>query len=342
MPLKDPQKVYGEWDKKNFSPLYFLFGEEPFFVDEALTRIKKSALNPEACDFNFSSFDAREHKASEVIDEAITLPVFSSLRVIFYKDVHELSEKEWAILNSYILSPSESTIVVLTAAKIDKRKKIFKTLFDKADVVEFRKPFEYQIPQWIKYLAQSQGLKITDEARQVLHRLVGSHLVELQNEMEKLKAFVGDRTQVEVEDVRQVVSSSREESVFEFTKAVGQMDRVKALESLARLLEQGQNEIGVVSLLARHVRILLQVKHGQELGFYGGKLAEKAQLPTYFLEEYAEQAKLWSVKKLYYFLEALSETDRALKSSPISSHIWLENLVLKTCQQQSAGAQLQA
>ena len=331
MPLKDPQKIYGEWDKKLFSKVYFLFGEESFFVDEALTRIKKSAISGEAFDFNFSCFDAREHKVSQVVDEAMTLPVFSNLRVVFFRDVHELSEKEWTLLNSYILKPSDSSIMVLTAVKIDKRKKFFKSLFEQIDVVEFRKPFEYQIPQWIKYLAQSQGLKISDEARQLLHRLVGSHLVELQREMEKLKNFLGDRTQIEVEDVRRVVSSSREESVFEFTKAVGQIDRVQALESLAKLLDQGQNEIGVVSLLARHVRILLQVKRGQDLGLYGGKLAEKTQLPNYFIEEYSEQAKRWSTKRLHFVLEALSDTDRALKSSPVSSHIWLENLVLRTC-----------
>ncbi len=331
MPLKDPQKVYGEWDRQEFAPVYFLFGEEPFFVDEALTRIKKKSLSPDALDFNFSSFDAREHKAQQVLDEASTLPVFSKTRLVFYKDVHELSEKEWSVLADYFQSPSESTIFVLTAAKIDKRKKSFKALFDRGTVVEFRKPYEYQIPQWIKYLAQAEDLKISDEARQLLHRLVGSHLVELQNEVKKLKDFLGERTQVEVDDVRQVVSSSREESIFEFTKAVGRLDRVMALESLARLLEQGQNEIGVVSLLARHVRILIQVKHGQELGFYGGKLAEKAQLPTYFLEEYTEQARLWSTRKLHHLLEILSETDRALKSSPVSSHIWLENLVLQSC-----------
>lgn len=336
MPLKDPQKVYGEWDRQQFSPVYFLFGEEPFFVDEALTRIKKNALTADAADFNFSVFDAREHKAIQVVDEAVTLPVFSSRRLVFFRDVHELSEKEWTSLNEYFQSPSESTILVLTAAKIDKRKKSFKALFDKGMIVEFRKPYEYQIPQWIKYLVQAEGLKISDEARQLLHRQVGSHLVELQNEVKKLKSFLGERTSIEPEDIREVVSSSREESIFEFTKAIGRMDRVTALESLARLLDQGQNEIGVVSLLARHVRILVQVKHGQELGFYGGKLAEKAQLPTYFLDEYTDQARLWSTKKLYQLLEVLSDTDRALKSSPVSSHIWLENLVLQSCDSNKA------
>lgn len=336
--MKDPQKVYADLDKGIFENLYLFFGEETFFIDEALMRIKKSVLPIEAIDFNFSSYDAREQSLAQVLEEAMTLPVFAQRRLVFLKDVQDLKEKEWTQFADYLKNPSESTVLVLTASKIDKRKKVFKQLFDKALTVEFRKPFEYQIPQWIKYLAQSQDLKITDDARQFLHRQVGSHLVELRNEIVKLKEFVESksdpaaRTSIEIDDVKQVVSSSREESIFEFTKAIGRMDRVAALESLARLLEQGQNEMGVVALLARHMRILVQVKSGQEQGFYGGKLAEKVQLPPYFLEEYAGQAGLWSTKKLHHVLEILSDTDRALKSSPVSSHIWLENLVLQSCE----------
>jgi DNA polymerase-3 subunit delta len=134
-----------------------------------------------------------------------------------------------------------------------------------------------------------------------------------------------------MQDVAAAVSRSKEENVFDFTKAIGENDRVKALEHLVHLLDQGQNEIGIVSLLSRHIRILLTVKKGMEEGLHGAKLAHYAQVPPYFLESYIDQARLWAIRKLEQTLVMLCETDKALKSSPLSSHIWLENLVLKTC-----------
>jgi DNA polymerase-3 subunit delta len=87
------------------------------------------------------------------------------------------------------------------------------------------------------------------------------------------------------------------------------------------------------------MRILLMIKQGMDQNLAGQRLATFAQVPTYYLQDYVQQARRWSVKKLENSLLILAETDRALKSSPLSSHIWLENMILKTCSlQQSGGA----
>ena len=77
--------------------------------------------------------------------------------------------------------------------------------------------------------------------------------------------------------------------------------------------------------------MLLTVRSGLDQGFGGAKLASLAQVPTYFIESYCDQAKHWPMRKLEDALVVLQETDKALKSSPVSSHIWLENMVLKSC-----------
>ncbi|MBC7456675.1 MAG: DNA polymerase III subunit delta, partial [Bdellovibrionaceae bacterium] len=193
------------------------------------------------------------------------------------------------------------------------------------------KPYDNQVPQWINYLAQNYELKFSQDAIHRLHRLVGNNLSELNNQIEKIKNYVGDRSVVDVADVNSVVSNSREESVFDFTKAIGKKDRISALEQLVQLIDQGQNEIGIVALLARHMRILLTVRSGLDQGIGGAKLASVAQVPAYFIEGYCDQARHWPVRKIEEALVVLSDTDKALKSSPISSHIWLENMVLKSC-----------
>jgi DNA polymerase-3 subunit delta len=160
---------------------------------------------------------------------------------------------------------------------------------------------------------------------------VGNQLLEIEAELKKLADYLGDRNQVELEDVAQVVSQKKEENVFDLTEAIGSGDRVLALTQLVRLLDQGQNEIGIVALVARHARILLLIRQGVEQGYAGQRLAQYAQVPNYFLQDYVRQARGWTGKKLESVLLILAETDRALKSSPVSSHIWLENMVIKAC-----------
>ena len=100
---------------------------------------------------------------------------------------------------------------------------------------------------------------------------------------------------------------------------------------LANLLEYGQNEIGALALIARHVRILSTIKEGLRAGLAGARLSAKAGVPHFFLGDYVSQTKHWTDKKIARTMHALHETDRALKSSPISGHIWLENFIIKTC-----------
>ncbi len=331
MALVDSQKFYRDLEKGTLAPLYFLFGEEPYLLNQSAQRFKHAVLSEGAADFNFTSFYASDADAQNIRDAVETLPMMAPRRLVILKEAQELTDREWQELEPLFITPVDSTVFVLMASRVDKRKKQIRQLLEKAECVEFKKPYENQVPQWIKYIANDLGLQISDDAIHLVHKLVGHHLTEIESELKKLGDYVGENRRIEVADVAQTVSRSREESVFDFTKAIGENDRVKALEYLVHLLDQGQNEIGIVSLVARHVRLLLVIKKGLDENLHGAKLAHYAQIPPYFLESYLEQSRLWTVKKLEQTLAILSDTDRALKSSPLSSHIWLENMVLKVC-----------
>ena len=331
MALLDPQKLYKDLETKKFQPIYFLFGDEPYLLNQCTQRFKFSVLDESTVDFNFSLFYAGDSDVSTIKDAVETLPVFCSHRLVILKNAHELKEAELKQLESVLENPVVSTVFVIMADKVDKRKKAIKLLLDQAYCVEFKKPYDNQVPQWISHLAQNVGLKMTTDAIHRLHRLVGNNLSELENQIFKIQDFIGLKTQIDIDDVNSVVSVSREESVFDFTKAIGQKDRVKALEQLVSLMDQGQNETGIVALLARHMRLLLTVRTGMDQGIGGAKLANLDQVPSYFIESYCDQARIWPCRKIEESLVILHETDRALKSSPLSSHIWLENMVLKSC-----------
>ena len=331
MALIDAQKFYRDLEKGSLASLYFLFGEEPYLLNQCVDRFKFAVLTEGAIDFNYSLFYASDADVSSVRDAVETLPMMAPKRLVILKEAQELTDKEWSVLDALISKPVDSTVFVIMASRVDKRKKHIRLIMETADCVEFKKPYDNQIPGWVKHIAGTLNLDIADDATLLLSKLVGSHLTEIEGELRKLADFIGDQRRIEVSDVAQAVSRSKEENVFDFTRAMGESDRVRALEHLVHLLDQGQSEIGIVSLLARHMRMLLSVKRGSEQGLSGAKLAQFAQVPPYFLENYVMQSRLWTVKKLEHTLVVLAETDKALKSSPLSSHIWLENLVLKTC-----------
>jgi DNA polymerase-3 subunit delta len=340
MSLLEPQQLYSHVEKavesSNFAPLYFFFGEEPYLIGQAVQYLKVCALTGGAPDFNFTQFYSSDANVTQVKDEVETLPMMAARRVVLLKEVQDLSDKEWEELESLFTTPVDSTVFILVGGKIDKRKKFFRILSEQAQAVEFKKPFESQVPGWIRHLCKAHELSISDEAIQLLHRLVGSQLIEIEAEIKKLVNFLGDRKAIELEDVAQAVSKKREENVFDLTASIGDGDRVGALVQLVELLDQGQNEIGIVSLIARHLRILMVVKQGIEQGVTGQKLSQLAQVPSYYLQDYIHQSKKWTIRKLEQCLLILAETDKALKSSPLSAHIWLENMILKICGQQSS------
>ncbi len=331
MPSVDAQKIYKDIENKKFSPIYFFYGDEPYLLGQIPDRFKFSVLDENTFDFNLNIFYGGDTDISIIKDAVETLPVMTMSRLVILKNAQDLKESEWTEIESLFKNPVDSTVFVILADKVDKRKKSIKLIFENAITSEFKKPYDNQVPQWINHLAQNHELKFSMDATHRLHRLVGNNLSELDNQIQKLKNFVGNKSVIDLKDVNDVVSNSKEESVFDFTRAIGQKDRVTALEQLVQLIDQGQNEVGIVSLLARHMRILLTIRSGLDQGLGGSKLASLAQVPAYFVEGYCDQARVWSIKKIEDALVVLNETDKALKSSPVSSHIWLENMVLKSC-----------
>lgn len=220
---------------------------------------------------------------------------------------------------------------MLTCESLDKRKKAFKKVTEAAVLVELKRPYENQVMDWIDYLAFRQELKVSREAAQLLRQFVGPNLTELQNELIKLRDYLGERKTIEAQDVLQVVSESRVDRIFDLTDAIGRRDRATALHTLANLLEHGQSEVGVLAMISRHFRILAQLKHGQKEGLSGGRLSAKAGVPQFLLGQYMEQIRLWDESKIQSTFVVLQDTDRALKSSSVPPHVWLENFVLKTC-----------
>ena len=326
--------------KGEFGSLYCLFGEETFLADRAREEIIEAIVPEGMRDFNLNVFDAVDADVARVRDALETLPMMSPNRLVVVVNADKFKDKEWEVLQPLIDRPHEGTVLVVTAVKVDKRKKNWKRLLESGVALECKRPYENQIPEWIDFLAKRHAVRFGDEAASALQQVVGSNLSDLDGEIRKISIYCGGKqkagsarqtVEASVDDVMKVASRVKIESVFDFADAVGRNDRARALYCLANLLDQGQNEIGIIALVARHVRILRTMIEGLREGLSGARLASKAGVSPYFVRDYSDQARLWTPTKIDQTLEALFDTDRALKTSPVVSHIWLENFIVRVC-----------
>lgn len=331
-----PQRLNDAISKGEIYPLYFLYGDETFLIEEALSSLEASALGDGLRDFNLNTFYGSEADPAQIRDAVETLPMMSQVRVVVVKEAHELNDKDWEVLAPLVDEPVPSTAFICVGTKLDKRKKYAKRFTERGVVVEFKRPYDNQVPDWIKIIAKKHGLQMSGDAVETMHQLVGSNLSDINAEMLKLSQFLqakpgGAAKKVSEDDIVKIVSRVRLDSVFDLTDAIGSGDRARALVCLANLLDNGQNEVGVLALISRHVRILKLVTDGMKEGLSGPRLASRAGVSPYFLKSYLDQARAWNATKIEHTFRALLDTDRALKSSPVASHIWLENFIIQTC-----------
>lgn len=313
-------------------PLYLVTGEETFMVQEALHLFKSKIFDDGSQpDFNFDQFYASETNGVTVRDAVETLPMMAPRRLVLLKDAHHWKDKEWEDLYPVLEAPVTSSVLVIVSEKIDKRKKFVKLLADHGVICEFPRPYDNQVPSWIDYIAYKRKLELTPQQLQLIHQLVGGSLIEIDNELRKLCQFLGDRKKVTDDEILQVISMQRSEKIFDLTHAIAKKDLVQALQILANLLDHQENLFGLLSLIHRHFKTLLLLNEGQRLGLTGPKLCTRSGIPPFFLKGYLDQGRNWTDGQLLMALSALRETDKALKSSPLSPHIWLENFILKVC-----------
>ncbi len=325
------QDFVQNYKRSPLSVLYYFYGEEEYLKERSLQDLKKYILQDSLEDFNLNLFYAGEANIQQILDAAETLPMMNAKRLVVVKRAENLKAKELEELQNYLLKPVDTTCFVLLGKNIDKRKKIFKLIEKEACLVHFESLKHRELIQWIHQLAAEENKKMAGDSADCLFQLVGSHLNDISVELKKLTYFVGSRDTIFKEDVLSVVTRLRIESVFALARAIGEQDRGKALFYLANLLSHGENEIGVLALIARHIRILSMVKEGLREGLAQNQLAARVGVPPFYLKEYHTQSNSWSKDKLNEVHKALLLTDKALKASPISSHIWLENFVIKTC-----------
>lgn len=316
--------------KTSIRPIYVCTGGD-LYLDNLVHSYIKAEIFPQGTDdFNYNIFIG-ESCVSEVKDTVESLPFMSDKRLVIFKNLDKMTAKHWEGIKEVLDRPCESSVLVLFLKKLDKRLKLYKSLSKVADFVDTNPPYDNQMPYWIKFIAANYGLRLTSEQIFLIGQVLGTKLSMVDLELKKLRSFVKDPSNVQSKELAEILSHCHLDNIFDLTKAIASQDCGKSLRLLVDLLDLGQSEVGIISLVARHFRLLREVKLLLGQGLTSFQISKEVGIPHFFLQEYLVQNTRWTSGQLNKTLELLYETDKALKTKPSASHLWLENFIMQIC-----------
>ena len=223
------EKILTDLKKRSFKPVYWLEGEEEYFIDQVIHYAEHQILNENEAGFNLSIFYGRDTSWPELINTCRKYPMFSDLQVVILKEAQAMKEIER--LESYIDKPLSSTIlfVAYKDKKVDGRTKLAKLLKEKAVLLSTKKLYDSDLPEWTTELVRSKGFTITNKALFLLIDHIGNDLNRLNNEIDKLVLNLSGRKNISEDDIETFVGVSKEFNIFELQHAIANKDLYKAV-----------------------------------------------------------------------------------------------------------------
>jgi DNA polymerase-3 subunit delta len=290
-------------------PIYVLHSEHPILIERVLGAIRDAAVPPAARGFNYDVVEGKPTGA-RIVALAQTLPMMAQRRLIYVRDLSAMAADDAEPLLAYLARPNPSTVIAAVASKIDKRIKLYGQLSRKGYLHVLEAP--RQVAPWLRAEAKQQGVQLDPAAVTRLIDAVGDDLSRLALTVGQLGLYAGRRA-VTSDDVDELVADTRERTVFELTDAIGAADLPRALAAVAALCDQRESAVGVVVMLARHVRQMALVGTLRESGAPRGSWGSMLGVPPFVVDKLLAQARRYSPGALASATRRLANADRALK-----------------------------
>jgi len=298
--------------KGNFKPVYFLHGEEPYFIDLISDWIEEHVLPEEQKAFNQSTLYGKDSEAEAIRDAASRLPMMAERQVIILKEAQEMRTLQ--DLEPYIKNPVPTTLLVIAHKhkKLKLNTRLGKAVkANEAQIVFFeaKKLYDNKVPAWISGFLKEKGLDIKPDAAALVAEYLGSDLSKVANELVKLALNLEGTNQVTTREVEQHIGISKDYNVFELQKAIGQRDLVKSnriINYFAANPRKNPIQVVVASLFNYFSKLLL-LHDSRELA--DKELAGQLRVNPYFLREYRAAGQNFNRLQVEKVILLLSEYD---------------------------------
>jgi len=316
------------FDKLSPLPTYLFVGEERFFIDEGVKIVRERFLEKGCKDFNYDLYSAQDIQASRVVEIAQTLPFMAGRRVVIVKDIDEWKATDREVITAYIDSPSPMTCLILTASRLDRRERFSMTLERKGMVVLCQPLYKQNLAGWIRRRIQQSGKDIDLHALDLLIEMVGKDMMTLNQDIEKLILYCGDRVKITMKDVVEVSSAMRSVSTFEVVDAMMEGRLKESLIFLKRAIDEGEPPVRIFYFIVREFRAMLKARMLIDTGKDLDEAIQAAGVPQFKVKEFSRPLQRFSLKDLQKIFMRLVETDGMLKGGALRPEIALEGLLL--------------
>ena len=331
--------IWKKINKKQFGSIYLLYGTEQFLINQTKDLIVEQALEEDEKDFNLSIIDLEEVPVEVALEDAETLPFIGERRVVILKNPYFLTAEKGkdkvdhniAKFEKYINEPAPYSIIVIMAPyeKLDERKKISKLLKRQAEVLEANPLNEKDLTQWVMERARTFDVTFQGGPIQELIQLTGTNLMIITQEVDKICLYVGKGGVVTEEDIHILVPRSLEQNIFTLIEKIVQRKLSEALRIFYDLIQNNEEPIKILSLLATQFRLIYQVKELARRGYGQPQIAGNLKVHPYRVKLAAGQARLFSDAELSSIINQLAEMDYEIKNGKIDKKLSLELFIMK-------------
>lgn len=303
-------KIVNDIKAGNIKPIYFLMGEEPYYIDKLSDYIEQNVLSEDEKGFNQTVLYGRDVSIEDIVSAAKRYPMMAERQVIIVKEAQDLSRTIEQI-EKYAENPMPTTILVFCYKykTLDKRKKALKTLAKTGLVYESKKLYENQVGQWITRVLSGKGYNIEPKANAMLVEFLGTDLSKINNELEKLQIILPKGSTFTAKHIEENIGFSKDFNVFELRKALGERNQLKSYK-IVQYFAENPKENNIVMVVGLIFSFYIQV-----LKYHGLKdrnpanVAKVLGVNPFFLKDYDVALKNYPMKKVSHIINSLRDSD---------------------------------
>lgn len=317
--MEEVVKIVQELKSGHFKPIYFLQGEEPYYIDRLADFFQHNLLNDLEKEFNLTVLYGKDVSVEDIVSQAKRFPMMADKQVVIIKEAQDLA-KQIDKLENYFNQPQPSTLLVFCYkyGTLDKRKKVAKLVTQNGVLFESKKVKDYQLAAWIKKTVAEKSFSIDAKAADMLAEFLGNDLNKINNELEKLMLVVPKGVTITPIDIEKNIGFSKDFNVFELRKAIAQRNETKSFQ-IVDYFANNPKENPVQKILPQVISFFIQT-----LQYHGlpnksaANVAQTLKINEYFVKDYSEAAGYFPMKKISAIISGLREID--LKSKGVESN----------------------
>lgn len=326
-------KIINDIKQGNIKPIYFLMGEEPYYIDKLTEYIENNILTDEEKGFNQMVLYGKDVTVEDIVSNAKRYPMMADRQVVIVKEAQELS-RTIEKLESYAENPQPTTVLVIAYKykTLDKRKKVTKVLDKNGLVFESKKLYDNQVGEWIKRVLSGKGFGIEPKAAAMLVEFLGNDLSKISNELDKLAIILPKGSTITPKLIEDNIGISKDYNIFELRKAIGEKDQLKAYK-IADYFAQNPKDnplVMTVGLIFGFFNQLLQY-HGLK-DKNPSNAAKMLKVNPYFLKDYDIALRNYPMRKVSNIISTLRDVDvksKGVGSNSISQSDLLREMLVK-------------